>query len=65
MLERHLVKACSLDQGEDRLSFTIWVTMDLEGNVIGDGRLEKNIVRSRYKLSYELVQNIITGKMDY
>lgn len=39
MLERHLVKMCSLDQGEDRLSFTIWVTMDLNGNVIGDGRL--------------------------
>lgn len=63
MLERHLVKACSLDQGEERLAFTVWVTMDQNGNVIGDGRLEKNIVKSRYKLSYEVVQNIITGNM--
>jgi exoribonuclease R len=65
MLESHLVKMCSLDQGEDRLSFTVWATMNLDGDVIGDGRLEKHIVRSRYKLSYEVVQNIITGQMDY
>jgi hypothetical protein len=39
--------------------------MDLEGNVIGEGRLEKNLVESRFKLSYEVVQNIITGKMEF
>lgn len=39
--------------------------MDLEGNIIGEGRLSKNIVKSRFKLSYEVVQNIITGKIDY
>lgn len=39
--------------------------MDLEGNVIGEGKLSKNIVQSRFKLSYEVVQNLITGKMGY
>jgi exoribonuclease R len=65
MLESHLVKVCSLDPGLYRLAFTVWVTMDLEGNVIGEGKLSKNIVQSRFKLSYEVVQNLITGKMGY
>jgi exoribonuclease R len=33
--------------------------------VIGEGRLEKHIVQSRFKLSYEVVQNIITGNFDH
>ena len=39
--------------------------MDLEGNVIGEAKIEKHILKSRYKLSYEVVQNIITGQTDY
>jgi exoribonuclease R len=35
MLHRHLLKICSLDPGVDRLAFTVWVNMDLEGNVVG------------------------------
>lgn len=52
MLESHLVKICSIDPGVERLAFTVWVKMDLDGNVIDEGRLEKNIVTSRFKLSY-------------
>ena len=52
MLERQLVKICSLDPGVERLAFTVWVNMDLEGNVVGETRLEKNVIKSRFKLNY-------------
>jgi exoribonuclease R len=35
MLNRNLVKICSLDPGVERLAFTVWVTMDIDGNIIG------------------------------
>jgi len=63
MLNRNLVKVCSLDPGVDRLAFTIWVNMDLDGNIIGESHIEKNIINSRFKLSYEIVQDIMTGNL--
>lgn len=39
MLSANLVSVCSLDPGVERLAFTVWVVMDSDGNVIGDGRL--------------------------
>lgn len=39
MLNRNLVKVCSLDPGVERLAFTVWVTMDGEGNLIGESRV--------------------------
>lgn len=65
MLPAGLVGVCSLDPGVERLAFTVWVVIDINGNVIGEGRLEKNIIKSRFKLSYEIVQNLITSKLDY
>ena len=35
MLNRNLVKICSLDPNVERLAFTVWVYLDLEGNIIG------------------------------
>ena len=65
MLNRNLVKACSLDPGVERLAFTIWVQMDLQGNLIGESRIEKSVIKSRYKLSYGVVQDLISGNMTY
>lgn len=35
MLNKNLVKVCSLDPGVERLAFTVWVFIDREGNIIG------------------------------
>jgi exoribonuclease R len=35
MLNRNLVKICSLDPNVERLAFTVWVYLDLEGNIVG------------------------------
>jgi exoribonuclease R len=65
MLPRQLLKICSLDEGEERLAFSIFVVMSRSGQVIGESRIEKNILKSRFKLSYDIVQNIITGKTTF
>lgn len=39
MLPRELVSVCSLDPGVDRLAFSIFVKMDIEGNIISKSRL--------------------------
>jgi exoribonuclease R len=65
MLNRNMVKVCSLDPGVERLAFSIWVVMDLEGNVVGESVVEKSIIKSRFKLSYGVVQDLISGNMDY
>lgn len=39
MLNRNLVKVCSLDPGVERLAFTVWVKMDGNGDVIGESRI--------------------------
>jgi hypothetical protein len=39
--------------------------MNLKGEIVGETRLEKNIIKSRFKLSYEIVQDIITAKTNY
>ena len=59
------MKICSLDPNVERLCFTIWVTMDREGRVVEESRIEKHIMESRFKLSYSVVQDIIAGHMGY
>lgn len=39
MLNRNLVKICSLDPNVERLAFTVWVMMDIDGNIIGESKL--------------------------
>ena len=65
MLPTKLMKICSLDPDVDRLAFSIYVEMNMKGEVIGKTIFEKSLIKSRYKLSYDTVQNIITGKMSY
>lgn len=65
MLPSEMMKICSLDPLVERLAFTIYTQMNMKGEIVGETSFEKSIIKSRYKLSYDVVQNIITGKTTY
>jgi ribonuclease R len=52
---------CSLKQDEDRLAFSLFLTLDEEGRV-GRHRFEKTWIRSRRSLNYRQVQEVLEGK---
>ena len=53
MLPEKLMKVCTLNPNVKRLAFSIYVKMNKEtGEVIGESRVEKNILTSRFKLAY-------------
>ena len=56
---------CSLLPGEERLAFSIYVLLNENGEVIRDQNVEfkKTVVKSCAKLSYEIAQDIISGKI--
>ncbi len=43
---------CSLRPGEDRLAFTVWLTVEEDGAVAG-AEFAKSVIRSRRRLTYE------------
>jgi len=47
-----------LNPNVKRLAFSVFVRMNESGEIL-ESRLEKNVVMSRYKLSYEQAQAII------
>jgi ribonuclease R len=51
---------CSLQEGEDRLALSLFVTLDREGEV-RNHRLERSWIRSRHSLDYETVHAVLTG----
>ena len=54
MLPERLMKICTLDPRVKRLAFSVYVKMDkATGKIIGESRIEKNIIKSRFKLAYE------------
>lgn len=59
----HLLSSdvCSLRPQEDRAAVSLFVTLDGRGQPRGH-RFERTRVRSRYRLSYEEVQEVLTGK---
>lgn len=65
MLPSYLVEICSLNPGLKRQAFSIYVRMNGKGEMIGESRVEKNIIMSRFKLAYEQAQSLITREMDY
>ena len=52
---------CSLREGVDRLAVSAFLTLDAGGNVLGC-RFERTRIRSRRRLSYEQVQEVLDGK---
>jgi len=63
MLPEHLSnKICSLRPNEDRLTFSVIMTLNKKGTVI-DYRIKESVIRSKRRFSYEEVQKIIdTGE---
>ncbi|KAL9646752.1 hypothetical protein ABK040_001174 [Willaertia magna] len=56
---------CSLLPGKDRLGFTVYMTLNEDGELLRNHRVEfeKTIVRSCGKISYDTAQDIIDGKI--
>ena len=51
---------CSLNEGVDRLTLSCVTTVDRKG-AIKDVRLEKSVIRSTYRMTYDEVQSILDG----
>ena len=53
---------CSLNSGVDRLAFSVFFKINHMGERVDrDPRIEKTIIKSKIKLSYEVAQGIING----
>ncbi len=52
---------CSLNEGEDRLTKTVEMKIDKEGNII-DSKIYKSIINSNKKMSYEDINELFEGK---
>lgn len=51
---------CSLNEGEDRLTLSCVMTIDRKGS-IKDVKIEKSVIRSTYRMTYDEVQAILDG----
>ncbi|MGB9820800.1 MAG: ribonuclease R [Pseudothermotoga sp.] len=51
---------CSLVEGEDRLTFTVQMTIDREGNTI-DYEIAPSVIKSKKRLTYTLVNEYFAG----
>ncbi len=51
---------CSLNEGEDRLTLSVVMDIDNEGNVTGDDICE-GVIRSRHRMTYKNVAAILDG----
>ena len=69
MLPRLLCeRLCSLNPSVDRLTYSIFYRMDLATGELDKTftpRIERSIINSCAKWNYDLVQNIIDGKVDH
>lgn len=54
---------CSLNPGEDRLTFTCFVNLDADGRILGY-RFCKSVIRSRVKGVYSEINRILAGETD-
>ena len=52
---------CSLRPNEDRLAFSVFLTVDAQGQVTGR-RFAKSVIRSRLRLTYEQAMLAISGR---
>jgi ribonuclease R len=53
---------CSLVEGKDRLTFSVFMEINKEG-VIVDYDIKESIINNRMRLSYEQAEDIIQGKL--
>ncbi|MGH7566494.1 MAG: ribonuclease R, partial [Gemmatimonadota bacterium] len=63
MLPEHLSNGlCSLKPAEDRLTYSVIVKLDAEGNV-KDSQFRETVIRSRFRLTYQEAQELIESKL--
>lgn len=63
MLPEHLSNGlCSLKPDEDRLTYSVILTIDAEGNV-KESQFRETVIRSRFRLTYQEAQDLIESKM--
>ena len=57
---------CSLNPKVERLAFSVFFYMDSEGNFLKNlkPRVHKTIIKSVAKLNYDIVNELIEGKID-
>ncbi len=51
---------CSLNEGEDRLTMTVFMDMDEDGGVTG-ATFHKSVIRSAHRMTYNNVEKILKG----
>ena len=54
---------CSLVEGEDRLTVSVIVKLDEKGEII-DTNIQESVIKSTHRLTYTLVDKIISGDME-
>jgi VacB/RNase II family 3'-5' exoribonuclease len=52
---------CSLLPGSDRLAFSVYFSLNEEGQMIGGPEIERTVIRSRAQLSYDDVDAALSG----
>ncbi|XP_022079225.1 LOW QUALITY PROTEIN: helicase with zinc finger domain 2-like [Acanthaster planci] len=52
-------RLCSLLPEEDRLTVSVFVTLDENGQVVGDVKIVRSVIRSRIQLTYDAAEKII------
>lgn len=62
MLPQAFVDICTLRPNVDRLAFTVFLKMSIDGEVLAE-RYEKTVIHSKCQLSYEIAQDVITNKI--
>ena len=61
MLPEHLsTNLCSLLPGQDRLTISLFITVDSYGKVVG-GKAVKSVINSKFRLSYTEIESILVG----
>lgn len=53
----------SLNPGVERLTFTAWVDLDKTGKILSS-RLQKSVIQTRHRLTYEEVNDVLAGGAD-
>jgi DIS3-like exonuclease 2 len=54
---------CSLNPGCERLTFTLWVKLNKNGDVVSTPRVSRSVIKSCARFTYEQAQAIIEGKV--
>jgi exoribonuclease R len=65
MLPRILCEnLCSLNPGCERLTFTLWIVLDIKGQIVEKPRFSRSVIKSKARFTYEQAQLIIEGKIN-